>query len=277
MRVSMRSGLFLACATAALLPAPAAAQDTAAEGSAGVNEIIVTAQRTQQSVLDVPLSIQATTGDQLDEIGVRQMSELQLITPGFVPSNASGYNQMFIRGIGNSIFVGADPSVATFIDEVPRVWGSMVNNFVDVERVEVIKGAPGALYGRNATGGAVNIITRQPSTEAVAATFRASYGEKDTFQASAYVNVPVSDMIAVSLTGEYRTHDDYIKNITPNASVYTPSMFPPNPADGGAVRGLAELWSDRQGRLRSRGFLGSRRQDPVPPERQLQGDLRRRL
>lgn len=232
MRNAFKPGLRLATAMLAALSVPAYAQDS--DDSRGVNEIIVTAQRKQQSVLDVPLSIQATSADQLANAGIKQMSDLQLTTPGFATSNASGYNQMFIRGIGNSIFVGADPSVATFIDEVPRVFGSMVNNFVDVERVEVIKGAPGALYGRNATGGAVNIITRQPSTKAPAATFRASYGEKNTFQASTYVNLPLTDQLAVSMTFERRSHDGYIDNITPNAVAYTPAMFPANPALGGA-------------------------------------------
>lgn len=227
MRNSTKAGLHLASAIVAVLSAPAFAQETATASNGGVNEIIVTAQRKGESLLDVPLSIQATTGDQLASAGIKQMSDLQLTTPGFATSNASGYNQMFIRGIGNSIFVGADPSVATFIDEVPRVFGSMVNNFVDVERVEVIKGAPGALYGRNATGGAVNIITRQPDTDAVHATMRASYGEKNTFQASAYVNLPISEQLAISLTGDRRSHDGYIKNITPNAGpIYTAAMFP---------------------------------------------------
>ena len=232
MRNPIRPGLYLATAMAAALSTPAFAQDDSA--SRGVDEIIVTAQRKGESVLDVPLSIQATSGDTLLSSGIKQMSDLQLTTPGFATSNASGYNQMFIRGIGNSIFVGADPSVATFIDEVPRVFGSMVNNFVDVERVEVIKGAPGALYGRNATGGAVNIITRQPDTEQAAGTFRVSYGEKKTFQASAYVNLPLSQQLAASFTFERRSHDGYIRNLSPTASAYTPAMFPANPALGGA-------------------------------------------
>lgn len=236
MRTQIKPGLYLASAMLAALSAPAFAQETSPQddGNKGVNEIIVTAQRKGESVLDVPLSIQATSGDALLSSGIKQMSDLQMTTPGFATSNASGYNQMFIRGIGNSIFVGADPSVATFIDEVPRVFGSMVNNFVDVERVEVIKGAPGALYGRNATGGAVNIITRQPSTDAPAGTFRVGYGEKETFQASAYVNLPLTEQIAASFTFERRSHDGYIKNITPNASTYSAAMFPANPALGGA-------------------------------------------
>ncbi len=219
------------------LTSPAFAQEspegaTEADESSGIAEIIVTAQRTAQKLLDVPLSISAISGDQLNSSGIRQVSDLQLITPGFTPSNASGYNQMFIRGVGNSIFVGADPSVTTFIDDVPRVFGTLVNNFVDVERVEVIKGAPGALYGRNATGGAVNIITTQPSTEGISGKGRISYGEKNTFQASAFINLPLGEKVALTLAGERSSHDGYIKNLTPDASPYTAAMFPVNGSGG---------------------------------------------
>ncbi len=217
----------------AILPTSAWAQDSAAEeDSGGVEEILVTAQRTSQKLMDVPLSITAMSGDQLANAGIRQMSDLQMTTPGFAPSNASGYNQMFIRGIGNSIFVGADPSVATFIDDVPRVFGTLVNNFVDVERVEVIKGAPGALYGRNSTGGAVNIITRQPSTDEVKGRGRISFAEKQTFQGSAWFNLPIGDKAAITLAGERRSHDGYIKNLTTDSSPYTAAMFPVNNVAG---------------------------------------------
>ncbi len=237
-KLTSKAGLCLssAIASVAIASAPAFAQAESEEsGPVGVGEIVVTAQRQAQSVLDVPLSIQAISGEQLSNSGIRQMSDLQLTTPGFAPSNSSGYNQMFIRGVGNSIFVGADPSVATFIDDVPRVFGTLVNNFVDVERVEVIKGAPGALYGRNATGGAVNIITRQPSTEELSSKFRVSYGEKDTFQGSAFVNMPLGEKAAMTIAGEYRRHGHYIKNSTPNDDEYTAANFPASPALGGAA------------------------------------------
>jgi len=232
----IRTSVYLSSALGALAlsASPALAQAGEDKDSGGLEDIVVTAQRQSQSVLEVPLSITAMSGDQLANAGIRQMSDLQLTTPGFTPSNSSGYNQMFIRGVGNSIFVGADPSVATFIDDVPRVFGTLVNNFVDVERVEVIKGAPGALYGRNATGGAVNIITRQPSTDGVAGKVRLTYGSKDTFQASAFVNLPLGEKVALTMAGEWREHDGYIKNITPNAAPYTAAMFP-----GGSVVGDA--------------------------------------
>jgi iron complex outermembrane receptor protein len=193
--------------------------------TSGVEEIVVTAQRRSENVLNVPLSIQATSGQQLVSAGIKQITDLQFITPGYNVSDSNGYTQIFIRGVGNSIFVGADPSVATFIDDVPRIYGSMVNNFVDVERVEVLKGAQGGLYGRNATGGVVNIITKQPTTEEVKADMRVTYGEKRTFQASGYINIPVNDKIAISFAGERRSHGAYIPN---NASPapYTAAMFP---------------------------------------------------
>ena len=113
-------------------------------------------------MLRVPVTMSVATGEQLVAAGIDQISSLQFTTPGFYTDNGVGYTQIYLRGIGNNIFVGADPSVLTNIDDVPRIYGSMVNNFVNVDRIEVLKGAQGGLYGRNATGGVVNIITRQP-------------------------------------------------------------------------------------------------------------------
>ena len=149
----------------AAISVPAFAQSTAADDNSNPNDIIVTAQRTSQKLMDVPLAIVAQSSEQLQNNGIKQITDLQFTTPGYNVSDSNGYTQVFIRGVGNAIFVGADPSVATFIDDVPRIYGSMVNNFVDVDRVEVLKGAQGGLYGRNATGGVINIITKQPSTD----------------------------------------------------------------------------------------------------------------
>jgi iron complex outermembrane receptor protein len=208
---------------------PAAAQQAAGATPANpgntLQEIVVTAQRRAQSLLSVPLSITASSGQQLQKAGIRELAGLQFTTPGLVPSYSSGYTQIYIRGVGNSIFVGADPSVATFIDDVPHIWGSMVQNFVNVERVEVLKGAQGGLYGRNATGGVINIITRQPSTDAYHADLRASYGTKSTFQAGAFVNMPINDKMALAISAERDTHDPYADNLaTPNH--YTAANFP---------------------------------------------------
>lgn len=197
-----------------LAPTPAFADD-----------IVVTAQRKEESLLSVPLAIQATSGEDLQASGIKQITDLQFQTPGYNVSDSNGYTQIFIRGVGNAIFVGADPSVATFIDDVPRIHGSMVNNFVNVERVEILKGAQGGLYGRNATGGVVNIITRQPSTEGVRADARLSFGRFNSLEAEAYVNVPLGEMVALSISGQVRNSDAWFENLAPSAP-YTAAMFP---------------------------------------------------
>src|SRR5262249_16149564 len=153
---SSRSRLLPLCAVSLpVLTAPAAFAQQSDSG--GIAEIVVTAQRQEQGILAVSDSVQALGGEQLQDSGIRDLSSLQFVVPGYLPTTGSGYTQIFIRGVGNSVFVGADPSVATYIDDVPRIYGSMVNQLIDVERVEVLKGAQGGLYGRNATGGVVNI------------------------------------------------------------------------------------------------------------------------
>ena len=205
-----------------------------------LEEIQVTAQRRSQSILSVPLSITAATGDQLQAAGIQDITDLELVTPGMNVSDSSGYTQVYIRGVGNSIFVGADPSVATFVDDVPRIYGSMVNNFIDVQRVEILKGAQGGLYGRNATGGVVNILTTQPSTTDFKADGRLEYGEHETFELATYVNLPVNDELAVSFAGERIKHNPYVASGAP-ASSYTAANFPGGSALGTAAQTAAFL------------------------------------
>jgi iron complex outermembrane receptor protein len=99
-----------------------------------------------------------------------------------------------------------------FIDDVPRTYASIVDDFTNVERVEVLKGAQGGLYGRNATGGAINIITRQPNPDKFAAEARVGYGSKKTFDASVYVNLPLNDNVAFNFNAVRKSHDDYTPN-----------------------------------------------------------------
>ena len=232
-------GFALFCGASVVAYAPALAQTaappatSAQDRAGGVEDIVVTAQRRSETLTTVPLAISATTGTKLAATGIKDIASLTFTTPGLSVSNGVGYTQLYIRGIGNGIFVGADPSVATFIDDVPRIYGSMVNNFVNVERVEVLKGAQGGLYGRNATGGVVNIITRQPSDK-LSAEGRISYGERNTLNASGYFNLPINDKIAINASFTRESHDPYVKNLAVK-NPYSPSQFsvapsPDNPA-----------------------------------------------
>ena len=206
----------------------------------GLEEIVVTAQRKSENVLRVPVSISAATGEQLISEGIEQISSLQFTTPGFYTDNGVGYTQIYLRGIGNNIFVGADPSVQTNIDDVPRIYGSLVNNFVNVDRVEVLKGAQGGLYGRNATGGVVNIITRQPSDTAEADA-RVSYGQKDTLEVALYGNLPINDVIAWNVAFQRDSHANYVKNLLlPNP--LTAANFP----NGGGILGTVGVFTPAQ-------------------------------
>ena len=200
-------------------PAPAAGvvATTPPPSSAGSADIVITAQRRAQNLLSVPLSITAVKGETLQATGITDITSLRFNTPGFISVSGTGYTQIYIRGIGNRLFVGADPSVATFIDDVPRVYASLVDDLVNVERVEVLKGAQGGLYGRNATGGVINIITRQPENK-FRAEARVGYGTKKTFDANIYVNIPLNENVAWNFTVSRKTHDDY----TPNKAVKNP-------------------------------------------------------
>ncbi len=213
--MKLKSSLLAGCTVVLpLLASSAFAQQTGGQpAGGGIEEITVTALRHAQSIMTVPAAIQATTIQQLNNQGIHNLTDIELVTPGYSVVDSSGYTQIFIRGIGNNNFVGPDNSVATYVDDVPRPSSQFMNQFVDVSRVEVLKGAQGGLYGRNATGGVVNVITEQPSTDAFYGHGRVSYGEFDTIDAGAFVNMPVTDTLAVSLAAEHDSHSAYIKNI----------------------------------------------------------------
>ena len=229
---------FTAClASMAAVMGPASAQNAAAPATAGdqnngneLESIIVTAERRSQNILSVGNSVSAFTGDQLINQGINSIADLAQTTPGVMPAEGFGYTQVYVRGVGNNIYVGADPSVATYIDGVPRIYGAMENNFVNVDHIEILKGAQGGLYGRNATGGVLNVLTRQPG-DTFEGTADVSYGSLSTFHAAAYLNVPITDDIAWNVSLDRDSHGFYVKNLAaPNP--YTAGDFPTGSAIG---------------------------------------------
>jgi len=133
-------------------------------GISGLQEIIVTAQKRPENVNTVPIMMSVLTNQDLIQSGVDSTQQLEGATPGLVFGNTNGFAQPFIRGIGTDLIgPGQDSPVGFYLDGVylPFTPG-LLQEFGDVERVEVLKGPQGTLYGRNTTGGAVNIITRDP-------------------------------------------------------------------------------------------------------------------
>ena len=141
-----------------------------------LEEIMVTAQRKEESILDASASVTAFSDAALERSKIENLEDLAAYEPSLsVNQVSSGGSNTFVRGVGNEIIgVGTDSAIAMYVDGVylPR-FNTTFQRFVDVERVEVLKGPQGTLYGRNATGGAINIITRRPSAEP---DFDASFG-----------------------------------------------------------------------------------------------------
>lgn len=173
----------------------------------GVEEIIVTAQRRQERLQEVPVAVQALTSATLEERGIERTFDLPNAVPGLAVNRAANVLVYFLRGVGNpSQVAGSDPSIATYIDGVYQAFpnGAMLalNN---VERIEVLKGPQGTLFGRNATGGLVLIVTKTPSFEPTME-FSAEYGRFDTVTASAYVSGG-SGIVAADLAITYSNQD----------------------------------------------------------------------
>lgn len=184
-------------ATGRAAPAQEAAALPSEEG--GIEDIVVTAQRRSQSLQDVPIAITALTGEALEAQGISSTDSLQIATPGLVMSRQGTASAPYLRGVGSdSTFTpGFESPIATYIDGVYVTSTGAVMNFSNVERVEVLRGPQGTLFGRNATGGAINIVTRTPSAE-TSVEGSLSYGNYDTVEAKFY-GTTGSDKIAADV------------------------------------------------------------------------------
>ena len=199
-----------ACATlAALLGfspiSQAMAQDgtdgqAASESSSGqLEEVVVVAQKRAENVQDVPIAITAVTAEQLGAAGVASTSDLIMLTPSLNVGNNAGYFLPRMRGIGNPTFgPGIENAVATYLDGVyvAAVPGTLLS-LNSVERVEILKGPQGTLFGRNATGGVINVISKEPRA-GFSGEANASYANYDTISGDLYVTGG-SDKLAADL------------------------------------------------------------------------------
>jgi Outer membrane receptor proteins, mostly Fe transport len=201
-----------------LFETSAKAQVAADPGSAEVaamGDIIVTAQRRDERLRDVPLSISAMTGQQLRDAGINNIQGLTAATPGLLMDAVGSVTIPSIRGITTQVTnAGSDLNVAFYFDGV-YVFSPNTGmlDLPDVERIEVLKGPQGTLFGRNATGGAIRVITREPGND-VAGSLSASYGNLNSVGIKGFVSVPViQDRAALSVAGSYEHNDGYLRSI----------------------------------------------------------------
>ena len=167
MAMAQASAAQTASAQAAQAPAPsAAAPGAAAAAPTSVGEVIVTAQKRQEDIQSVAMSIQAATGAKLTKLGITDTASLQKIVPGFLFTPTYYGTQVFtIRGVGfQDTSLAGSPTVTVYQDEAPLPFSVLTNGAtLDLERVEVLKGPQGTLFGENATGGAINYIANKPT------------------------------------------------------------------------------------------------------------------
>jgi iron complex outermembrane receptor protein len=200
--------------------APAAQADTAAAETTdrpspgALEEIVVTAQKRTENLQKVPISITALTAERLEASGVTDTMQLPQATPGLVVLDTAAVFLPFIRGIGStSSQDGFDSSVAVYVDGIYVAdKASSLFELNNIERIEVLKGPQGTLFGRNATGGAISIVTKDPGDTAEA-TGEIGYGRFNEYTAKAYASTPVSSTLGFNMSVAVRENDGYIRDI----------------------------------------------------------------
>ena len=198
---------------------PAQSQESSASL---IEEIIVTSQRTEGSLQDVPIAVTALTGDMLEDMQIESGSDLQMITPSlsFQGGDAGG-GTFNIRGITNlAVSATSESGVEIHVNDLPVGSTTMQDGeFFDMERIEVLRGPQGTLYGKNSVGGAINLITARPVFGESLGKVSVDTGSFDLLKTKLMVNVPLGDSLAMRIATSSVERDGDIKNIYSKATM----------------------------------------------------------
>ncbi len=226
-RVSLMAGI---CAATMAFPAYAqdVSGDEAEEAIDDTNVIIVTAQRQAQSLQEVPIAVSAFDAEALEAQQIENASDLQLTLPNvsFTKSNFTS-SSFTIRGIGDlCVGVTCDSATAIHLNSAP-LFGTRLfeTEYFDLERIEVLRGPQGTLFGRNATSGVVNIVTAKPDLSGFGAAGELEYGNYNSIEARGMVNVPIGESIGARVAGFYLKRDGYTENLFDNSDIDGRDMF----------------------------------------------------
>ncbi len=200
--------------TASIFALAAGAGQAFAQEVTQVEDIIVTAQKRSESIQDVPIAVSALSSESLNELKIEGGSELMRAVPNvsFSKANFSMYN-FSIRGVGTkAISASSDPAVAVSFNSTPLIRNRLFEQeYLDVQRVEVLRGPQGTLYGRNATGGVVNMIPNLPGRE-FEGFIKGEVGNYDSRRMQGVINVPVGETFALRLAGSATQRDGFDYN-----------------------------------------------------------------
>jgi len=213
-----KAAILAGISTLALFPATTVLAQESAGNAA--EEIIVTAQRRSQRLQDVPVAISAATGDRLEKTGITNMRDLSAMAPGLNSTAGAGANVIpTLRGISSSqTDPGNDANVSLYIDGVYQP-DQLANSadLGDIERVEVLKGPQGTLFGRNATGGAIRIFTKGPDLNTLKGSLDVSYGRYNEVNLNGFISAPIVEgKLAASISGHFMRTDSYQFDVVRN-------------------------------------------------------------
>jgi iron complex outermembrane receptor protein len=193
---------------------PAAPDQAQQPAPAGLAEIVVTAQRRTENLQRAAIPVSAVAGDVLTKQSVTRADDLTRLVPALQVAPAASFTQIYLRGIGTfGANAFAEQGVAFNLDGVylsrPAAPAAL---FYDLERMEVLKGPQGTLYGRNATGGAVNLITAKPKLGEASGFVTGEYGNYNAIKASGAINLPLGPQAALRISGQHAQHDGYFSD-----------------------------------------------------------------
>ncbi len=212
----MKTITWAAFAAAAALCVVAASAQEAAQEPGQLEEIVVTASKRAQTLLDVPIAVSVTSAETIAATHINDILDLQSIVPSLRVSQlqTSTQTNFIIRGFGNGANnPGIESSVGVFVDGVYRSRSaSQIGDLVDVERIEVLRGPQSTLFGQNASAGVVSVITRKPSFTTTGS-LEATLGNYSAQQLRGRISAPISDRLAFSLSGNWNKRDGYFKNL----------------------------------------------------------------
>ena len=184
-----------------------------AQDDGQLEEIVVTARKRTENLQDVPLSITAISGVDLERASVYALDDLAEITPGLTYQNIGAFNTPTIRGLSQTSQIGLQGNVGVFIDGVfLNNRSSLEFGVLDLERIEVVKGPQGALYGRNTFAGAINYVTRSPSTDDIGGRVSAEIGNEGRWEIGGSVNFPLGENAAVRVFAATSEFDGTVTN-----------------------------------------------------------------
>lgn len=269
----LRTGSAVLCAAIAAVSAQAQQPQAQPQRPSMIEEVVVTAQRRESTLQDTAIAVSAFDQSALDRENINTISDMQLSVPNlnFTKENFTGSN-VRIRGIGNNAVAASSDSgtAINFNGAYLQTTTIFESELFDVERVEVLRGPQGTLYGRNTTGGVINIIPAKADPMAFEASIDLEAGNFDTRKASGMINLPLGEQAAVRISGRWLERDGYVENTFLDEDIddrdlwSTRVAFNYQPTDRTEMNFFWQRFREDSTRMRTSNQLCAKDENPFP-------------